>query len=115
MKVAYIVGPYRAKNGRTILENIRAAEAVAIKYWRLGYAVICPHLNTAFFDGLCEDHVWLDGDLEIVKRCDVLVAMHNWKESAGSVRELQLAESIGKEILYDESLQALRGEVKKCS
>ena len=84
MRVAYIAGPYRAKNGRTVIENIREAEAVAIKYWKKGYAVICPHLNTAFFDGLCPDQVWLNGDLEILRRCDTIVMMHGHRDSVGA-------------------------------
>ena len=101
MRVAYIAGPYRAKNGRTVLENVRAAEKVAIKYWRLGYAVICPHKNTEFFDGLCPDSVWLEGDLEIVKRCDVIVMMVGYEESSGAKVELELAASCGIEIIFE--------------
>ncbi len=102
MKLAYIAGPYRAKNGRTVLQNCRAAERVAIKYWKLGYSVICPHKNTEFFDGLMPDQTWLDGDLEIIKRIDVLVLMTNWAESLGCQDELRQAEALGKEIIYDD-------------
>jgi len=101
MKLAYIAGPYRAKNGLTVLMNIRSAELVAIRYWQKGYAVICPHLNTAFFDGLAPDSVWLEGDLEIVRRVDVVVAMKNYLDSAGARAEIELAKSLGKEIIYD--------------
>lgn len=101
MKVAYIAGPYRAKNGVTVLENIRAAEVVAIKYWRNGYAVITPHLNTAFFDGLAPDSVWLEADLEFLRRADVVVMMKTWKESSGAVAEHALAVELGKEIIFD--------------
>lgn len=103
MKVAYIAGPYRAKNGVTVLENIRAAEQVAIKYWRLGFAVITPHLNTAFFDGLAPDNVWLEADLEFLRRCDVVVMMKTWKYSSGAVKEHELALELEKEIIYEEA------------
>ena len=66
MKLSYIAGPYRSDTINGIVQNIRNAEKVAIKYWRLGYAVICPHKNTALFDGLLPDHVWLEGDIEII-------------------------------------------------
>lgn len=112
MRVAYIAGPYRPNNGRTVLENVRLAEQVAIKYWRLGYAVICPHKNTEFFDGLCPDNVWLEGDLEIVKRVDVVVAMENYKDSSGAIAEIELAKSMGKVIIYDVDGNAL-GATKK--
>lgn len=101
MKVAYVAGPYRASHPHAILQNIRRAEAVALKYWKLGYAVICPHMNTRLFDGECPDHVWLDGDLELLKRCDVLVAMTGWQKSTGATAEIELAKSIGLEVIYD--------------
>ena len=48
MKLAYIIGPYRADTIYQIKKNIEKAEETALKYWKKGYAVICPHLNTAF-------------------------------------------------------------------
>ncbi len=101
MKIAYVVGPYRAKTIEGIARNIQAAEAVAKKYWLKGYAVICPHKNTAFFDGLTDDDVWLDGDLEILSRCDVVVAMQGWDKSWGAKREVEEAQKLKKEIIYD--------------
>ena len=100
MKVAYIAGPYRGKTHYEIEQNIRAAEAVAIKYWQLGYAVICPHKNTAHFDGLAPDEVWLKGDLEILKRCDLIVMVPGWEGSMGSRAEKELAEDLGIFITY---------------
>lgn len=101
IRLAYIAGPYRSGHGRTILENCRNAEKVAIKYWKLGYAVICPHKNTEFFDGLADDSVWLEGDLEILKRCDVMVCMENYLESSGAAAEHEYAKKLGKEIIYE--------------
>lgn len=101
MKIAFISGPYKPINGRTVLENIRHAEKYAIKYWRLGYAVICPHLNTAHFDGLCKDDVWLKGDIEILKRCDVIVMIPGWEKSNGAKAELKEAAGL-LEVIYEE-------------
>ena len=102
MKLAFISGPYRPSNGKTVLENIRHAEKYAIKYWRLGYAVICPHLNTAFFTGLCPDETWLKGDLEILKRCDVIVMIPGSMESHGACAELDIALESGIQVVYDD-------------
>jgi hypothetical protein len=104
MNIAYISMPYRANNGNTILENIRNAERLAIKYWRLGYAVICPHLNTAHFDGLMPDSTWLVGDLEILlrlRRSDAIVMGKGWKKSEGCKSEWLLAKERGIQIIYD--------------
>lgn len=103
MKVAYVAGPYRAKTPHGVVENIRCAEAVALKYWKLGYAVICPHMNTALLDGECPDAIWLDGDLELIRRCDVLVAMEKWKQSQGATAEVELALNLGLEVIYEDA------------
>ena len=100
MKLAYISGPYRAATVHGILENIRRAEAVALRYWQTGYAVICPHKNTALMDGACYDHVWLEGDLEILSRCDVVVMMPGWERSEGAKAERQRAIDLGLELVY---------------
>lgn len=101
MKLAFISGPYRSDTISGVVQNIRNAEAVAIKYWKLGYAVFCPHKNTALFDGLAPDNVWLEGDLEILKRCDVIVMMKTWKESSGAIAEFEFAAKEGIEIIFD--------------
>ncbi len=101
MNVAYIAGPYRAPTVEGIARNIQAAEEVAKKYWCLGYAVICPHKNTAFFDGLTDDSVWLQGDLEILSRCDICIVMKNWYLSKGATKEVEFAKEKGIPIIYD--------------
>lgn len=101
MKVAYIAGPYRADTENGVVRNIRAAENVSIKYWQQGYAVICPHKNTALFGGLAEDAVWLEGDLEILRRCDTIIMMPSWKSSAGATAEYKLAKDLGLEIIFE--------------
>lgn len=91
MKLAYACGPYRANTIRGVVENIRAAEAVALELWRMGFAVICPHKNSALFDGAAPDSVWLEGDLEILVRCDLLVTCEGWWDSKGSMKEVAVA------------------------
>jgi len=102
MKVAYIAGPYRSETIQGIAENIRKAERIAIKYWKGGYAVICPHKNTALFDGECPDNVWLEGDIEIMKRCDVVIMTPDWRQSEGARQEHEIAMSLEKEIIYEQ-------------
>jgi hypothetical protein len=101
MKLAYIAGPYRASTIHGIVQNIRSAEKVAIKYWQLGYAVICPHTNTCLLDGVVEDQVFLDGTLEMMIRCDVVVMMTTWKDSKGAIQERDIAKHRGMQIIYE--------------
>ena len=103
MRVAYIAGPYRGKTESDVVANIRHAEKYAIKYWQMGYAVICPHKNTALFGGLAPDEVWLKGDLEILNRCDVVVMIPGWWASFGAMDEEEFARKVGLNIIYENS------------
>ncbi len=101
MKLAYIAGPYRAKTPWGVQQNINRAADVAAKYWLQGYTVICPHKNTALFDGLAPDDVWLKGGLEILRRCDVVIMMLGWEQSEGAKAEYEEARWLGKEIIFE--------------
>ena len=100
MKVAYIAGPYRGETILDILENIREAEKWALVYWKKGYAVICPHKNSALFDGQAHDDVWLQGDLELLKRSDLIVMIPGWQLSEGALAEFNFARGHGINIEY---------------
>lgn len=88
MKVIYVAGAYRAKTIHGVLSNIRRAEAVAAKVWEAGYVALCPHLNSAFFDGITSDDNFLAGTLELLRRSDGLVLVPGWGESKGTHGEL---------------------------
>lgn len=72
MKLVAIAGPYRAPNEFEVVQNIRRAEALAVRVWRAGAACICPHKNTALFGGAAPDSVWLGGALEMVQSLERL-------------------------------------------
>jgi len=99
MKLVFVSGPYRGQAMIDIHKNIMNARTLSIKLWQRGYAVICPHMNTAHFDGLCHDDVWLNGDLEILRRCDAIAMVDGWQDSEGAVEEYKLAVELGKEIV----------------
>jgi len=100
MEVVYISGKYRADTVNGIHENIQKARDEAIRWWKRGYAVICPHLNTAFMDGACPDETWLEGDLELLRRSDIVVMLRGWKQSEGARREHEEAKALKKRIIY---------------
>lgn len=101
MKLAYVAGPYRGKsknkiiNKLQVIRNILAAREVAKELWRMGYAVLCPHSNTALFDGIAPDKTFLDGDIVMLKRCDLIVMMPNWMDSSGAIDEFCVAQTHG--------------------
>ena len=103
MKLIYIAGKYRAKTEWEVKQNIDKAEAVALKYWKAGYAVFCPHKNSAFMGGSCPDETWLEGGLEILSRCDGIVMMEGWQDSKGSAEEREFAFRNGVHVFHDDS------------
>lgn len=106
MKVIYVAGKYQAKTEWGLVQNIRHAERVALELWGKGWAVICPHKNTAHFGGFLDDaeldhQLWLNGDLELLRRCDAIYMLNNWETSRGARMELELAKNLGLEIYYE--------------
>jgi len=99
MQVVYIAGPFRAKNSWDMEQHIRRAEELALQVWRLGCcAVICPHTNTRFFQGAADDAIWLEGDLELLRRSDVVLMVRNWQRSVGASKEYELAKQLGRPV-----------------
>lgn len=105
MTVLYIAGPFRGPNAWEVEQNIRRAEALALEAWRAGFAVLCPHTNTRFFDGAADDDVWLRGDLELLMRCDAVLLTPDWARSDGARVERAFATGLG--IPVYESLAAV--------
>jgi len=100
-RVVYIAGPYRDATGSGIDDNIHRAREIAKKYWRLGYTVICPHLNSAHMDGLIPDEEFLAAGLELLKRSDIVVLVPGWEESKGTQEERAVALHFGKVIIVE--------------
>jgi len=99
MRIAYVSGPYRSKEGVSgVLRNIALAREVAIELWKMGWAVICPHMNTALMEGDCSDEALLEGDLEMIRRLrpgtDVMVMVGDWRQSEGAIKELYLSQNL---------------------
>jgi hypothetical protein len=103
LKVIYVAGAYRSKSINRIWENINHAMVEARKLWLNGWAVICPHANTAFMDEMPQtDEMFLQGDLEILKRCDAIYMLQGWEKSVGAAGEYELAKKFGLEIYYED-------------
>lgn len=102
MKLIYTAGPYSGDVER----NIFIARSYAIRLWGLGYGVICPHTNSAYFDEVGKVmgvtlgyETFMAGDIEMVKRCDAIFLLPNWGKSAGAVREWEAAVTSGKQVI----------------
>lgn len=87
MIVVYIAGPFRAPTEYRRRHNIARAESFALALWRKNIVAICPHLNTAHFDGEADDSVWLRGDLELLRRSDAVFLVPGWERAEGATAE----------------------------
>lgn len=101
MKVVYVAGPFRGRNAWEVEQNVRRAETLAREAWLFGAAVICPHANTRFFDGSGPASLYLEGDLEILRRCDAVLLTPDWETSSGAKAEVLLARELGLPVLYE--------------
>jgi len=100
MKLAFICGPYRAGTITEIGDNIQRAKEASKVLWKSGYAVICPHMNSAMLDGLVPDKQFLDAGLLMIEKCDVVFVLKNWSSSEGSKAEVIHAKAKGIEVDY---------------
>jgi len=116
MKIAYISGPITAPTISKHYDNLQSGREAAIRYWKLGYAVICPHMNTAFMDGIFGENYddnwigFLQGDMEFIRVADVVIMLPGWQESRGAKKEHEKAMKLSKEIIYEEKNGMIYGE-----
>lgn len=95
--ILYVAGPYRGASKVRIAQNISAARSVALEAARRGWMPMCPHMNTAHMeDDLPHlgDQFWLQGTLELMRRCDALVLVPGWETSEGTQAEISEADRL---------------------
>lgn len=101
MKVVYVAGPFRGPTPWDVELNIRLAEELALRVANAGAMPLCPHTMTRYFDKQCNDQFWLDGTLELLRRCDAVVLTHNWEQSTGARGEYDEAGSFNLPTFVD--------------
>ncbi len=95
MKIVYVAGKFRGPTAWDIAENVRIAERVGLEVARAGAMPLIPHANTALFHGQGTEQFWIEGTLELLRRCDAVLCCHNWKDSVGARGEVELARNLG--------------------
>jgi len=94
MKVVYVAGKYRAKHPYLIQENIDNAKNMAKRVWQQGHVAICPHLNSMNFEGINTEQHFIDGTLELMRRCDAVLLVPGWETSEGTIGEIEEARAL---------------------
>jgi hypothetical protein len=89
--VIYIIGPFRAPTPWGVECNVRRAEELGLLVAQLNAMPLIPHANTRFFQGLKSDSFWLEGTLELLRRCDACACVEGWENSQGSKTEVKFA------------------------
>jgi len=100
MKLVYIAGPFRAASDYihghqdmfAVQENIMRAMKLGLEVARMpGAFPVIPHANTMFFTAAAPDAVWLEGDLEMLRRSDAILMTEDWLRSSGARAEHKFA------------------------
>jgi nucleoside 2-deoxyribosyltransferase len=100
MRLVYIAGPFRGPTPWDVECNIRRAEELALQVNQLGCFAMVPHTMTRFFDKQCTDQHWLDGTLEMMRRCDGVIFAADWQRSSGARAEHDEALRLGMPLFY---------------
>lgn len=112
----YTAGPYSESAGvGTVEENIQRTTEIAAELWEMGYAVICPHMNSANLEQTTtlSNKDFVDRDLEMVRVCDAIVMLPYWEQSLGAVREHQCARENDLEIWIWPNVPKMLSEAQK--
>lgn len=95
--LVYTAGPFSAPTREGVEANIRAAVDLAVEVAKLGALPVCPHSSTADprFEHVQPYQFWLDGTLELLRRCDAVILTPDWQRSTGARAEVAEARRIG--------------------
>ncbi len=104
MKVVFIAGPFRGDGSRDAkLSNIEVARTFIHRFIENEISFYSPHLN------LDQELVGLGGDKSqyaiamnhnFLLMCDALAVLPGWRDSSGTLGEIEIAKSLNKEIFY---------------
>lgn len=98
MKVVYLCAPYRSDTEYGVHCNIQNADRLAAKIWKMGAVCLCPHKNTAYFGGVIPDKDFLDGAIELLRRCDAVFVHRPNIVTEGMQGELDVAVKVGIQV-----------------
>jgi len=110
MKLIYIAGKYRDSNSWDIEQNIRRAETLSLEVAKLGLMPVCPHTQSRFFYGTLTEDFWMEGTLEILRRCDAVLVCGDPKKSKGTLGEIGEASLLDIPVFF--SIKELKSWIK---
>lgn len=62
-----------------------------------GWFPVIPHSNTGHLDKKAKrpDEFWLEGTMEMMRRCDAVLLCPGWTTSSGTKAEIREAQALG--------------------
>lgn len=96
MKLLYIAGRYRGRNQQEVSDNVEAARYMGKLATEKGWMPVIPHTCTHGMEHVTDtsEEFWLEGTLELMKRCDAVLMVPGWRNSRGSCSEMDEAERL---------------------
>jgi hypothetical protein len=96
----YIAGPYRGN----IPANIQAAREMRDAVNKIpGCFAVTPHLLGDAAPNGEDDAFWLDGTLEVMRRCDAVMLFGDWRSSQGTMNEVKHAQQLSRPVFSNMS------------
>jgi hypothetical protein len=103
LPVIYIAGAFRAPTPWDLAGNVRAARSAGLDVARAGAMPCVPHAIGEHFHGQLTDAFWLEGALELLRRCDAVYVFNprHLETSAGTRDEEAEARRLGLPVFLD--------------
>jgi hypothetical protein len=96
----YIAGPYRGITPWCVEQNIRNAEVAAFDMMEYSaytwddhpkLVAVCPHSMYRYFNKTLTDEFWIEATSELLRCCDLMYVFGDYKNSAGTLHEMEVA------------------------
>ena len=94
MRLVYIAGPFRAKDGWELHQNILKAERWAWVVAKSGAVPVCPHTLYRHYDRTLTDTFWIEATRSLLFRCDAALFVPGWVQSTGAIGEMKMAKEL---------------------
>ena len=95
LPVIYVSSAMTAADGWLWEQNCRRAEEIGFEIAALGAAPIVPATMGRFFNGAYDRDTWMEIDISILAKCDVLVTVPGWENSLGAQEEVAFCQEHG--------------------
>lgn len=105
----YVAGRFSAANRELVQANIEAAEGLGLFLASHGFYPVIPHSSTGHpgFEKVGSYEFYIEGTLELMRRCDCVVLVPGWESSRGARGEVAEAERLGIPVFIEQGNQLI--------